>query len=154
MGTVQAVRWREFEAAAPELGDFGRQRLQAGPCNLGTVRRDGSARVHPVSPKVVRGNLVLYMYPTSPKGADLARDPRFALHATVDDDHGTGGEFSLRGIARRVNDDALGKELAPGGFPAQDRYIRFELLISSVLAGTYGEGAEKPHLRRWSAPTR
>jgi hypothetical protein len=103
-----------------------------------------------VNPKVYGGHLSVYMFPTSPKGADLRRDPRFALHAAVDDVHGGGGEFSLRGVARLVDDqDALGQELADAGQPARDEYVRFELLLLGVLAGTYVSGSNVPSMRRW-----
>lgn len=148
----EAVAWGQFELEVPELAAFGRRRLDAGPAYLATTRTGGSPRVHPINPKVHRGHLALYMFPTSPKGADLRRDPRYALHATVDDVTGTGGEFALRGVAQVVDDhDSLGRELADGGLPAQDGYVRFELLIRAVLIGTYEQGSNLPRLQRWQA---
>jgi hypothetical protein len=37
------------------------------------------------------------MEPTSPKAADLRRDPRYALQCGVEDDRGGGGEFHVTG---------------------------------------------------------
>jgi hypothetical protein len=152
MTFTEAVTWQRFEHDAPELAAFGRERLQAGASYLATTRADGSPRVHPVNPKVHGGHLSVYMFPNSPKVADLRRDPRFALHASVEDVHGGGGEFSVRGAARFVGDqDPLGDELAAAGQPARDGYVRFELLLLAALAGTYVPGSNVPRLRRWQA---
>ena len=60
--------WDEFATAAPELAAFGLKRLETKVAYLATLRRDGSPRVHPVSPFVADGHLFVYMEPTSPKG--------------------------------------------------------------------------------------
>src|ERR1700740_1653556 len=99
MALTEAVTWQWFEDDAPELAAYGRERFQAGASYLATTRADGSPRVHPINPKVRGEHLSVYMLPNSPKAADLRRDPRFALHASVEDVHGGGGEFSIRGIA-------------------------------------------------------
>jgi Pyridoxamine 5'-phosphate oxidase len=146
---MRAVTWQDFEVAASTLAAFGTERLAVGASYLATVRSDGSPRVHPVNPKVTAGHLVLYMFPNSPKAGDLGRDPRFALHAAVDDVTGAGGEFALRGVARSVGDDDLGDEIASAGSPPRDGYVRFELLLHSVFVSTYDEGSSRPTVRRW-----
>lgn len=152
MGPSEGVAWERFEAEAPPLAAFGRRRLQAGPAYLATTRADGSPRVHPVNPKVYGAHLALYMFPTSPKAADLARDARFALHCSVEDVTGAGGEFALRGTAHLVETASPADiELVPAGFPHRDGYIRFELLLTGVLVGTYEPGSNVPQLRRWQA---
>lgn len=151
MGGLDAVTWGQFESEAPELAAFGRQRLNVGPAYLATIRLDGAPRVHPVNPKVHGEHLGLYVFPSSPKGADLRRDGRFALHTTVDDVAGHGGEFVVRGRSRLVDDrDAFGEELADAGLPATDQYVRFELLISGVLVGTYDGASNAPRIERWA----
>jgi hypothetical protein len=146
-----AVTWRDFAEAADELAACGRQRLEAGPSYLATTRASGFPRVHPVNSKVHAGHLALYTFPTSPKRADLRRDPRFALHASVEDVHGGGGEFAIRGLARFVEDDgSLGAELAAAGMPPLDGYVSVELLVVGALAGTYDDtGSNVPRLQRW-----
>ncbi|HEX3050658.1 MAG TPA: pyridoxamine 5'-phosphate oxidase family protein, partial [Aggregatilineaceae bacterium] len=75
--------WKEFTQQAPELAAFGRTRLQSGVAYLGTLRADGGPRVHPVTP-ILGEELFLFMEPTSPKGKDLQRDPRYTLHCSVE----------------------------------------------------------------------
>ncbi len=55
------MSWSELEREAPELAAFGVQRLTRGVAYLATVRKDGSPRVHPVSPGFVRGCLFVFM---------------------------------------------------------------------------------------------
>jgi len=76
--------WGDFEAAAPQIAAFARERLHGRVSYLATVQADGGPRVHPVTPIVGGGRLFLFMEPTSPKGRDLQRDGRFALHCGVD----------------------------------------------------------------------
>lgn len=152
MANPEPVAWQTFADEAPELSTFGSQRLRAGPSYLATTRSNGFPRVHPVNPQVHGGHLGIYMFPTSPKAADLRRDGRFALHTSVNDVHGGGGEFSAWGIGRFVDDtDDLGNELASAGLPGRDGYVRFELLLLGVLVGTYGPGSNVPRLQRWRA---
>ncbi len=42
--------WAEFARQAPELAAFGEARFRSGVAYLGTLRADGSPRVHPVTP--------------------------------------------------------------------------------------------------------
>ena len=71
---------------------------------LATVRRDGSPRLHPFCPVIARGRLFAAIPLSSPKGWDLRRDGRCAIHAMPgpDDD-----ELSVRAIATEVGDDAI-----------------------------------------------
>ena len=97
---------------------MGALRLRSGPSYLATLGADGSPCLHPVNPEVHADGLSLCMFPTSPNAADLRRDPRFALHAGVDDVRG-GGESAVRGAARFVDPrpgtspDAAGEAHAP-----------------------------------------
>ena len=76
--------WAELEAARPELVARARQLFlieqpdAPGPAGLGylaTIRADGGPRVHPISPAVLDGRLYAFILRSSPKAADLARDP-------------------------------------------------------------------------------
>ena len=70
---------------------------------LATTRPDGSPRVHPVCPVLAGGRMFVAIPPRSPKGDDLRRDPRCALHAMPgpDDD-----ELCIRARAAEVREAA------------------------------------------------
>lgn len=52
---------------------------------IATLRADGSPRISGIEASFENGELVFGSMPNARKGADLSRDPRFALHsATVD----------------------------------------------------------------------
>lgn len=148
---MNSVRWHVFADAAPDLASFGHERLGAGPAYLATTRADGSPRVHPVTAIVSGGLLGLYMFPTSPKGRDLRRDHRYALHSTVDDTSGAGGEFALRGQAVWGEDGDVAAQLEESGISHEEGYVRFELRVSYVIVAQYDGETNVPELRRWRA---
>lgn len=76
------MRWAAFAAAAPELAAAGESLFRAFTVGyLATLRRDGAPRIHPVSVTLHDGGLYLFALAGSHKAADLARDPRCALHS-------------------------------------------------------------------------
>lgn len=145
------MSWGELERARPELAAFGAERfLRFGVAYLATVRSDGSPRVHPVTPIIGQGRLFLFMEPTSPKGHDLRRDGRYAMHCSVSDSSGESGEFFISGRARFIDDPAT-RQLAASlaTYTPADRYILFELDVERATATTYGESG--PVRQRWQA---
>jgi hypothetical protein len=78
--------WRDVERAAPAFaqrvqGLFDAHRHKT----IATVRADGSPRISGIEATFADGELTFGSMPNARKGADLRRDPRFALHsATVD----------------------------------------------------------------------
>lgn len=135
------MSWKDLENAAPELAAFGLQRYEAGVAYLATVRKDGAPRVRPVTPIIGQGHLFLFMEPTSPKGHDLRRDGRYALHSAVSDSNGTSGEFILTGSATLIDDLALrllAVQLA--SYAPADRYPLFELSLESAASTIYKDG--------------
>jgi hypothetical protein len=143
--------WGTFAAAEPALAAFVAERLQAAPSYVATVRADGSPRVHPVTPIVTATGLYLFMEPTSPKGTDLRERGWFALHSAVPDNEGTGGEASVRGTGRPVDDAAVRAEVAAAArYDAHDRYVLFELRPTEVRCKGYGD-VTLPDRRSWRA---
>ena len=142
------MSWKTFEDQAPDLAQFGVARLNGRVAYLATVRQDGSPRVHPVTPIIGQGRLFLFMEPTSPKGHDLRRDGRYALHCAVGDNSGAGGEFSVTGRAQVV-DNAATRALAAqlASYTPADRYILFELTVDSAASTVYS--GEQTLRRRW-----
>jgi hypothetical protein len=142
------MSWKELENKAPELANFGIARFDIGVAYLATLRQDGSPRVHPVTPIIGQGHLFLFMEPTSPKGHDLRRDGRYALHSAVSDPNGTSGEFIITGSATFIIDSgmqSLAAQLA--SYTPANRYILFELSIKSAVSTIYKDG--KPIRQQW-----
>jgi len=141
--------WAEFAEQAPELAAFGEDRFHSGVAYLGTLRADGGPRVHPVTP-ILGEQLFLFMEPTSPKGKDLQRDARYALHCSVADSDGGEGEFYVRGQAVLITDPLMRSQAAQASpYAPQDRYILFMLTIEFAFMNTYVDGEPRP--RRWQA---
>jgi hypothetical protein len=143
------VSWHALEQADAELAREGAERFGMGVAYLATIRKDGSPRVHPVTPIVGRGRLFLFMEPSSPKGYDLRRDGRYAMHSAVGGPEGEGGEFLISGHAYLAEDSAS-RELAAklASYRPADHYVLFELGVDSALSTTYGED-DPPVRRRW-----
>jgi hypothetical protein len=78
--------WREVEHAEPEFAQRVRALFDAHRHKtIATLRADGSPRISGIEATFERGELVFGSMPHARKGADLRRDPRFALHsATID----------------------------------------------------------------------
>ena len=142
--------WKEFARQAPELAEFGKARLNGRVAYLGTIRSDGSPRVHPVTP-IVGDQLYLFMEPTSPKGKDLQRDGRYTLHCSVEDSSGGSGEFYVRGRATFVDDPLIREQaIQAASYAPSDRYILFVFTIEFAFMNIYG--TDKNDTRRWQAP--
>ena len=141
--------WTEFAQQAPEIAEFGRARFQSQVAYLGTLRSDGSPRVHPVTP-IIGEQLFLFMEPTSPKGKDLQRDPRYTLHCSVEDSSGGGGEFYVRGRAIFSDNPHIREQaVRASSYVPQDAYILFIFSVEFAFMNSYVDG--KSHPRRWQA---
>lgn len=142
--------WKTFAQQAPDFAAFGESRFRSGVAYLGTLRADGSPRVHPVTP-IIGEQLFLFMEPTSPKGKDLQRDPRYTLHCSVSDSSGGSGEFYVRGRAT-FSDDPLLREQAvqASSYVPQDHYVLFVFSVEFAFMNRYADG--KPNTQRWESP--
>lgn len=143
------MSWKQFEENAEEMAAFGKSRFGSSVAYLATIRKDGSPRVHPVTPIIGEGHLLLFMEPTSPKGHDLRRDPRYALHNAVEDNDGGGGEFYVMGKATYVESPALREIAAKHGFTPKDHYILFEFSVERAFQNVYEN--DQPNIKRWQA---
>lgn len=151
----KVMSWQALEDQAAELAGYGARRLTGpGVAYIGTVDEDGAPRVHPVTPILAGGRLLVFMEPTSPKGRDLERGSRYALHCAVEDAGGGGGEFRVAGTARLVADPDL-RAIAVQGAPyaPADRYVLFELLVDDALSTVYGDDGRAAR-QRWRARRR
>jgi hypothetical protein len=108
--------WRDVERAEPEFA----RRVQAlfdahRHKTIATLRADGAPRISGIEAAFQDGELTFGSMPNARKGADLRRDPRFALHsATVDPVDGAEaqwpGEAKVAGRAVLVGAVAAGPD--------------------------------------------
>jgi hypothetical protein len=87
--------WRDIELAVPEFAQRVRALFDAHKHKtIATLRADGSPRISGIEAGFEDGQLVFGSMLGARKGADLQRDPRFALHcATVDPVEGAEAEW-------------------------------------------------------------
>lgn len=144
------IRWGEFAAQEPELASFGAERLCAAPAYLATLRATGAPRVHPVTPIITTDGLFLFMEPTSPKGHDLRRRGRYALHSGVPDNQGSGGEFFVSGEGFVVEDPTIRSLAAQvAAYDPAERYLLYELRLADARCNGYGD-VPLPRRQRWT----
>ena len=151
--------WSDLQRQAPEIADAGYRliyQFTVGLGYLGTVRKDGGPRIHPVCPTVHEGGLYLFIGNQSPKKQDLLRDPRYALHTFSPEDRDD--EFYITGTAiPRYSDEEragpLATYLATGATTQND--TMFELHLDRVMYARYKPRAEgntwPPEYLKWSA---
>ena len=78
------VEWKDVEQAEPEFAARVRRLFDAGRHKtIATLRADGSPRISGIECEFADGELRFGSMPGARKGADLRRDPRFALHGPV-----------------------------------------------------------------------
>lgn len=123
------VTWGEFQQAEPELAARVQQLFDAGRHKtIATLRADGSPRISGIECEFVDGQLQFGSMSGARKGADLHRDPRFALHGpTFHPEEGKEsewpGEAKIAGratsagpiVADETSDGGDGGEAAPDG---------------------------------------
>ena len=75
------ARWSEVVQAEPEFAGRVQQLFDAGRHKtIATLRADGSPRISGIECEFEDGDLEFGSMTGARKGADLRRDPRFALH--------------------------------------------------------------------------
>jgi hypothetical protein len=112
--------WRDVERAEAEFAQRVRARFDAHRHKtIATLRADGSPRISGIEAAFEDGELVFGSMPNARKGADLLRDPRFALHsATVDPVEGSEAQWpgeakiSGRAIAEGADGDRFHADIA------------------------------------------
>ena len=110
------MSWSAIERAEPEFAARVRRLLDAGRHKtIATLRADGSPRISGIECEFADGELRFGSMTGARKGADLERDPRFALHGpTFHPEEGKEGEWpgeaKVAGRAVRI-----GPVTPPGG---------------------------------------
>ncbi len=76
------VTWKQVEDAEPAFAARARRLLDAHKHKtIATLRADGSPRISGIECEFADGELTFGSMTGARKGADLRRDPRFALHS-------------------------------------------------------------------------
>jgi len=79
--TVAMATWKDVEKAEPEFAARVQRLFEAGRHKtIATLRADGSPRISGIECEFADGELKFGSMSGARKGADLRRDPRFALH--------------------------------------------------------------------------
>jgi len=148
------MSWKVFEEDAPELARLADEKLNRRIAYLATLRRDGSPRLHPVTPFIGNGMLFIFTEPSSPKMRDLRRDGRYAMHCAVGGE-GPLVEVQVSGEAVVIADSQIREqaELIADSPVVIDSYVLFEFHIKRVLVVEYDE-ERKPVVRRWDNENR
>ena len=144
------MSWKEFAHQAPELASLGFERFNRRIVYLATIKKDGSPRLHPVTPSIGEGRLFMFTEPSSPKIRDLRRDPRYAMHCAV----GGGAplfEYLISGSAELITDPELREKMAAiMNAPVVDEsYALFEFQVERVLVVDYDQDKNRL-ISRWS----
>jgi Pyridoxamine 5'-phosphate oxidase len=120
--------WRDVEQAEPGFAQRVRALFDAHRHKtIATLRADGSPRISGIEAAFEDGELVFGSMADARKGADLRRDPRFALHsATVDPVEGAEAQWPGEG-------KISGRALVAGPITEGPDGDRFQADIAEVV---------------------
>src|SRR5437899_10121602 len=113
--------WKAIEQAEPEFAGRVRTLFDAGRHKtIATLRADGSPRISGIECEFADGDLRFGSMTGARKGADLGRDPRFALHGpTFHPEEGKErdrpGEANIAGRAIRTGPEDKDAPNEPAG---------------------------------------
>jgi hypothetical protein len=146
---MQTMSWKTFAESASALAHLAEDKLDRKIAYLATLRKDGSPRLHPVTPFIGNGMLFIFTEPSSPKIQDIQCDGRYALHCAV----GGGDplvEVLVSGAAAEITDPhvRLQAEKIAASPVVFDSYFLFEFQVAHVLVVEYDQ-ERKPVIRRW-----
>jgi hypothetical protein len=145
--------WETFEQAEPELAARVRRLFDAGRHKtLATLRADGSPRISGIECEFVDGDLRFGSMADSRKGADLRRDPRFALHGpTVHPVEGKEsewpGEAKIAGRAVPAGPVSAGDAGEAGEAPDGEMFVAD---ITEVVVTALDPGATMLVVESWT----
>ena len=110
--------WKAFEAAEPELAAVVQRLFDAGRHKtIATLRANGAPRISGIECEFKDGELRFGSMPDARKGADLERDPRFAIHGPTlhpgeGKDREWTGEAKIAGRAVATDDGTFVADIA------------------------------------------
>ena len=144
------MSWKVFEQASPKLAALAYEKLDRKIAYLATLKKDGSPRLHPITPFIGNGLLFMFTEPSSPKIKDLRRDGCYAMHCSVGSE-GPLVEVLVSGEAVEISNPDIREQVESiAASPVViDSYVLFEFSVKRVLVVEYDE-ERKPVIRRWS----
>lgn len=139
------VTWQEVEQAEPEFAARVRQFFDRGRHKtIATLRADGAPRISGIECEFIDGELRFGSMPDARKGADLRRDPRFALHGPVVHAE-TGQEGEWPGEAK-----IAGRALFAGPIKEGPDGDQFHADISEVVITRLNDAATMMVIESWT----
>lgn len=150
-GYTRAVTsWGAIEREAPDFAGRVRSLFDAGRHKtLATLRADGSPRISGVECEFVDGELRFGSMRGARKGADLRRDPRFALHGPtfhpVD-----GNEAAWPGEAKIAGRALPAGPITTDGDPGQPHGESFVADITEVVVTGLDANASRLVIEWWT----
>jgi hypothetical protein len=150
------ARWSEIEAVEPEFAARARERFDAGVHKtIATLRADGSPRISGIEADFLAGDLWFGSMPGARKAADLARDPRFALHSPSGDPPEWSADAKLSGTAVEIAegpafDAYIAARGADGGEAPSGSFHLFRADISEVAVIGLNEERNKLVIEFWA----
>ncbi|WP_327001991.1 pyridoxamine 5'-phosphate oxidase family protein [Dactylosporangium sp. NBC_01737] len=137
--------WRDVQQAAPEFAERVQALFDAHRHKtIATLRADGAPRISGIEVVFEDGELVFGSMANARKGADLRRDPRFALHsATVDPVEGA--EAAWPGEAK-----VSGRAVSAGAVTDGPDGDRFQADIAEVVHTHLNEAATLLVVEWWT----
>ena len=137
--------WRNVEEAEPEFAQRVRALFDAHRHKtIATLRADGSPRISGIEAVFEGGELVFGSMANARKGADLRRDPRFALHsATIEPVEGS--EARWPGEAK-----ISGRAIAAGSIAEAADGDRFHADIADVVHTHLNQEATRLVVEWWT----
>jgi hypothetical protein len=151
------MKWSQIAASEPALGAVASDSLiRPGVLLVGTIRRDGSARISGAEPLVMDGDLWLSMMRASAKAVDLARDPRILLHSIVTGPE-PAAEVKVRGTVRAEDDPDVQRRYAAavsaqiGWRPVVGPFALFVMDVEDVTYIGHDADTGGQHVARWPA---
>jgi Pyridoxamine 5'-phosphate oxidase len=141
----EMTAWRDVEQAEPEFAQRVQKLFDARRHKtLATLRADGSPRISGIEILFEAGELVFGSMPNARKGADLRRDPRFAVHsATIDPVEGA--EAQWPGEAK-----ITGRAIIAGPVTGETDGDRFRADIAEVVHTHLNEAATMLVVEWWT----
>ncbi|MFR9801667.1 pyridoxamine 5'-phosphate oxidase family protein [Pseudonocardia sp. RS010] len=140
--------WKDVEEQAPELAGRARRLFEAHRHKtIATLRGDGAPRISGIEARFEAGELVFGSMPGARKGADLRRDPRFALHSTSVDppeDAPATWEGDAKVAGRAVHTGSLAGEISGDAFRAD---------VTEVVVTRLNEAADRLVVDFWREGT-